>query len=478
LRALPLLLVAGCFSPSVPSGGYQCSPADNVCPSGLHCACGLCVKSDEDAACNLAVTFPGDQSMLSVREHESFLVNVAASTKSGAPSTGFHGTVDLSFRLPDGTVWGDVRPSTVQLQKGQAQLMVTVNRETIPPQEPSIVASFASTEGASQAVHVTPQPLARDVAAVAQAPFGWADLAVGFPSVAWDGQQFRMYSIGAGKNMVRGVALAVSPNGASFSPQGSAPLFPGSASFTPGVLSAFPYQLKDGWHLAMYANDEKGAGDIWTAHSADGTSTFTLDGSGSPAVGRTDCAYCDYTVWFPSVLVDGAQELMFFGAMHCEKTMGMMCMNVTDSVSAAIGRAHSTDGVSFQPEPAPVLSGDMGGETYLAAPQVVKDGSIYKMWYAFTRQLTFGDPCLAQIDVGYATSTDGFYWVRSPSNPVVSLDGTGWEGTGPSAMVPGSVVPKDGKDFESGVMLYYSPLQTILVPPFCVPSGIGRAVSP
>jgi hypothetical protein len=27
------------------------------------------------------------------------------------------------------------------------------------------------------------------------------------------------------------------------------------------------------------------------------------------------------------------------------------------------------------------------------------------------------------------------------------------------------------------VVLYYSPLQTILIPPFCIPSGIGRASS-
>jgi hypothetical protein len=175
-----------------------------------------------------------------------------------------------------------------------------------------------------------------------------------------------------------------------------------------------------------------------------------------------------------SVLKNDKEYLMFFGAGHCNKPMG--CTGVNDGVSMAIGRARSSDGQTFATEPAPVLSGDMGGETYLAAPQVVRDGSIYKMWYAFTREVTFGDPCLADIHVGYATSTDGFYWVRSPSNPVLSLDGTGWEGN-TRAMLPGSVVPVDGQDFESGLQLYYSPLVTILVAPFCIPSGIGRAQS-
>ncbi len=475
-----VLLTAGCFSPSVPSGGYLCSPADNSCPPGQHCTCGLCVAHDSDAACKLGLNLDtGGASQLTIHEHESFALTVQATTKDGTPSSSFRGTVDLSFRLPDGTLWGDVRPPQVMLTAGQAQLMVTVNRETIPPQQPRLEAHFAGASGTSPPLLVLPQPLVRDAAPVAQAPFGWADEAVGFPSVAWDGKQFRMYFIGAGAKMLRGAGVATSLDGKVFVPNG-VPLFPGSnnPSFSAGVLSAFPYQLDDGWHVAIYGNPSGSmmtGGDIWTAQSSDGLTPFTLSSGGSPAIATTSCAYCDYTVWFPSVLVQEMpkQQLMFFGALHCNK---MTCTSVTDGVSASIGRASSTDGVTFQPEPAPVLSGDMGGETYLAAPQVLLDGSIYKMWYAFTRDVAFGDPCLAQIQVGYATSTDGFYWVRSPSNPVLSLDGTGWEGN-TKALLPGSVVPLDGQDLQSGVVLYYSPLQTILVTPFCVPSGIGRAAN-
>jgi hypothetical protein len=469
------MVLAGC-SPSLPAGSYLCA-ADHACPSGQHCACGLCVNHDDEAACMLTLD-TGSADELTIHEHEPFPLTVKASTQAGTAATAFGGTVALSFRLPDGTIWGDVRPASVQLKGGQAQVMVTVNRETIPPQEPRLEAHFADAAGQSAPLHVLPQPLTRDPTPVAQAPFGWADVGVGFPSVTWDGKQFRMYFAGLGGKMQQGFGVATSTDNKRFTPNG-VPLFPGSdAGFTSFVLSAFPFQVGGQWRTAVYGVDDKkiAGGAFWVAESADGLSPFTVTSGGAPVLQTSSCAYCDTAVWFPSVLAqkDSSDWLMFFGALHCNKPAGMTCSGLNDNVSAQLGRAHSTDGLSFQPEPAPILSGDMGGETYLAAPQVIKDGSIYKMWYAFTRQLAFGDACLAQINVGYATSTDGFYWVRSPSNPVLALDGTGWEG-GATAMLPGSVVPADGQDLESGLVLYYSPLETVLVYPFCIPSGIGRA---
>jgi hypothetical protein len=472
------VLLFGCLNASVPSGGYLCAPLDNSCPSGQHCTCGLCVSDDAQAVCKLQLTLDATDE-LQIHEHEKLNLTVQALAKSGAPASGFRGTVDLSFRLPDGTVWGDVRPPQVKLQGGRAQLQVTVNRETIPPQKPQLEARFAAAKGASVPVHVIPQPLGRESAPVAQAPFGWSNVAIGFPSVIWDGAQFRMYYIGVGAGMRRGVGVATSADGNSFAPNGQ-PLFP-DESFMPFVLSAVPYRVNGAWQILTYAtqaaaNNLPKIDQIWAGKSADGLAPFSLVNGGNPVIGNSSCAFCDVSVWFPSVLTTDTEQLAFFGASHCNKPT-KDCNGVGDGISMSIGRARSSDGVQFTVEPAPVLSGDMGGETYLAAPQVLRDGSIYKMWYAFTRDVAFNDPCLADIHVGYATSTDGFYWVRSPSNPLVSLDGAGWEGN-TKAMLPGSVVPRDGQDLESGVVLYYSPLQTILLPPFCIPSGIGRAKSP
>src|SRR5262249_17123462 len=157
-------------------------------------------------------------------------------------------------------------------------------------------------------------------------------------------------------------------------------LFP-DASFMPFVLSAVPYKVGDAWQILAYATDASGGNasannDIWAARSSDGTTPFTLLNGGAPVIGRMSCNYCEFSVWFPSLLVEDQQYLAFFGAAHCNKPGG--CMGINDGVSMSIGRARSSDGTTFTPEAAPVLSGDMGGETYLAAPQVQKDGSIYK----------------------------------------------------------------------------------------------------
>ena len=47
--------VMGCYNPTPPPGSYRCSTADQSCPSGQHCTCGLCVKSDDQAACGFGV---------------------------------------------------------------------------------------------------------------------------------------------------------------------------------------------------------------------------------------------------------------------------------------------------------------------------------------------------------------------------------------------------------------------------------------
>src|SRR5262249_54537471 len=89
------------------------------------------------------------------------------------------------------------------------------------------------------------------------------------------------------------------------------------------------------------------------------------------------------------------------------------------------------------------------------------------------------DLCSAPVNVGYATSDDGFFWVRSPSNPVMPAGGLlGWDSQ-ITAFLVGSVVPSDGLDAQTGISLYYSTLrQTSFIPggpTSCLPNGIGRA---
>ncbi|HWE26768.1 MAG TPA: hypothetical protein VHB97_02145 [Polyangia bacterium] len=482
------MLLIGC-APDLPTGGFRCSVEDSACPTGQHCSCGLCVKQDHEAACSFDVAVDG--APLTVREHQPFRITVSAKAADGALADRFAATVDLTFTLADGTKWADVRPSTLALDKGVGSAMVTINRETIPPQSPRLTATFFGNSGGSSDVQVVAPTFVKDAAAIGNPGFGWATLNAGSPAVVFDGAKFRMYFTGSEPTIRLKIGLATSSDGQTFTPM-DAPIFPTvGASYPPNdvsILSAAPYQTPDGWKLAFYSQLSAQAMplDISLVSSPDGATNFTPIAGGSPILTRAACgSYCNDLVWFPSVLqqpgsgVDGgttSEWLMFFSALQCNAPGG--CSGY-DNVAVSIGRARSTDGTSFVPEPAPVLSGDTGGEVYLTSPWVLRDGSVYKMWYAFTRTLgPTVSPCdpAAMAQIGYATSIDGFYWVRSPSNPVVTVGGDGWDASTPSLFL-GSVVPLDGRDPESGLLLFYSGFRAIPIYPNCVPSGIGRAVA-
>jgi hypothetical protein len=216
------------------------------------------------------------------------------------------------------------------------------------------------------------------------------------------------------------------------------------------------------------------AQDAWLAGpSADGMSAFPAI---APIVSRTDCAYCDTTVDFPSVIADpaGSGYIMFFSSAHA----------VGSGSVAEIGRAESSDGRTFVAEPAPVLSSDLTGEAVLLSPRVIVDGTVFKMFYSYARAQDIMDLqnlCNTNnsVQIGYATSSDGFYWIRSPSNPAVAIGGSGWDSDS-RALITGSVVPRDGKSASSGFALYYTTFRNFSYFgfPVCGPNGIGRATRP
>jgi len=128
------------------------------------------------------------------------------------------------------------------------------------------------------------------------------------------------------------------------------------------------------------------------------------------------------------------------------------------------------------------LSSDLTGEAVLLAPRVIVDGTVFKMFYSYARAQDIKDlqnlcDTNNRVQIGYATSSDGFYWIRSPSNPAVAVGGGGWDGAS-TALITGSVVPRDGKSTSSGFALYYTTLQAVSVLNICLPVGIGRATRP
>lgn len=81
--------------------------------------------------------------------------------------------------------------------------------------------------------------------------------------------------------------------------------------------------------------------------------------------------------------------------------------------AAQVGLASSASGTAWTKSAAnPVLSGTTGAWDELAAeraPWIIKEGSVFKMWYES------GEP----RQLGYATSPNGVAWTKHPANPVL-----------------------------------------------------------
>jgi len=113
-----------------------------------------------------------------------------------------------------------------------------------------------------------------------------------------------------------------------------------------------------------------------------------------------------------------------------------------DGNTTRIGYATSEDGVHWTRyegnpilEPGPPGSWD---ENRLLWPYVLFDGTLYKMWYTSVDGEWVGR-------IGYATSTDGINWVKSPENPVLDLGELGsWD----SWRVGASSVIYDGYSYK------------------------------
>jgi len=491
------LLLAGCYSPSGPSGGYSCT-ADTFCPKGLTCECGLCVKSAADAACSFSIDAKQGGANPTVNEHQSFPVTIQARAKDGSPATGYNGVVDLAFSLPDGQRWCDVEPRTVEVKGGTATVMVSLNRETVPPQSPRLRAVAGQAEGSSGPITVKVGAFTRDPTPVV-APvdtggaWGWAKIAVGLPSILVGQSGYTMYFSGVEKSGPLdpprfSIGVASSPDGKTFTPT-AAPVIPGQANAIVFAPAAYKNLANNktivAFGLSQSADILGDASDINLAVSPDGMTNFMPK---MPSVlDHTKCPdYCRQRLDFPSVVTqrdpdappdggagDVSYLLFFSGTEPRRNTLGL---NIP-----AIGLATSTNGTDFVPEPSPVLNGDIGGEQYLTSPQVYLDGSVLKMYYSFTRPAdsVAGQTCNAKISIGYATSTDGRYWVRSPSNstPPIAQGTTGWDAP-IYAFLAGAVVP-DPTQPNGGIVLYYSTMREVDFGTFggkkCLPNGIGRA---
>ena len=133
----------------------------------------------------------------------------------------------------------------------------------------------------------------------------------------------------------------------------------------------------------------------------------TFSGLGIVLEAGPSGSWDDRAVGGPKILHDGTQYLMWYSGLNEENN------------NRQIGYATSPDGINWSKHlQNPVLTvGEPGSwdENWVWAPEVLFDGSIWKMWYT-------GSSNVSGYQIGYATSADGIDWVKHENNPIFTDD--------------------------------------------------------
>jgi predicted GH43/DUF377 family glycosyl hydrolase len=85
-----------------------------------------------------------------------------------------------------------------------------------------------------------------------------------------------------------------------------------------------------------------------------------------------------------------------------------------------VRHAESADGLSWTDD-GPVCIPLEGDEFGIGRPWVVRDGSLYRMWYSIRSRS-------APYRIGYAESADGLAWVRKDDAAGIARSESGWDG--------------------------------------------------
>lgn len=255
----------------------------------------------------------------------------------------------------------------------------------------------------------------------ALSPGSWDCDRVGAPRVISDTGQYRMWYDGmqiSEAGWIWAVGLADSWDGATWTKHRENPVL--SAGSAGGWDSDSRVQvsiLKDGATYKMwYSGSDGGPTQTGYATSADGAAWTIFAGNPVLTVGPTG-SWDEFEADAPSVIKDGGVYRMWYHG--CDEAY----------TACSIGRATSANGTTWTKHPGnPVLTGTPGGfdEGFVTWPIVLKNGSLYEMWYT-----SFGS------GIGRATSPDGIVWTKDPSNPVLPEGPGGTQVVQPTVMLEG-----------------------------------------
>lgn len=96
-----------------------------------------------------------------------------------------------------------------------------------------------------------------------------------------------------------------------------------------------------------------------------------------------------------------------------------------------LGYAYSPDGINWTKYPGnPVLvpgNNSSWYNTFLSSPSVIKEGTVYKMWFTTLDAYVNGQPTDGKGNIGYATSSNGINWSVHPAAVLIAGDQNNWD---------------------------------------------------
>ncbi len=239
----------------------------------------------------------------------------------------------------------------------------------------------------------------------------WDSKGVLSPFVLFDDNVYKMWY--GGFNGARWqIGYAVSSDGISWTSPFDQPIISPNFSLNETDIND-PYVIKDGsqykmWYTSIvpYSGSGNEVFRINYAHSTDGINWVK---SAEPVMRAIPASWESEGTSKPSVFKEGNTYLMWYSARDRN---GLW----------RIGKATSTNGTDWnRNQNNPILSSTESWEmSHIVSPNVIKDGSQYKMWY-------HTGPIVPH-NIVYAESVDGVNWVKPENkNPVLLRSSSGFD---------------------------------------------------
>lgn len=194
------------------------------------------------------------------------------------------------------------------------------------------------------------------------------------------------------------------------------------------------YALSDGWvlfHEGVYKMWFTGGGAVppdTVLHSSIGYAT-SPDGitwtkhAANPVLDISKNRWDSLGVETVTVLIDTA-------APATQRYKMWYAGQTRTAYTYEIGYAFSADGLHWTKHEAPVLTTGGSGtwdNCFIEGPSVLKEGGVYKMWYAGYDCEVNGQATDGKATIGYATSEDGIRWTKWAGNPVLQTEAAAWD---------------------------------------------------